>query len=261
MNAFLASTSRALAFLTRFPPSRRAFTGDHRLGDDAHAFPLAGVIAAAPSATLVLLGDALGLSPFVLAVAAVGLLVLVTGGLHEDGLGDVADGLGGHRPKERAIEIMKDSRIGAYGALALILSLALRVALVAELAARDAGMAALALLAAAAASRGAMAWLWSSLPSADPGGLADRVGQPSPATGRAAGLTGAGLLLVPAIVAANLWAALLPTLLGILALGQFRKLLIRRLGGQTGDCLGASQQIVEMAVLLGFSIAAAISRG
>ena len=259
MHDLLAATLRSLAFLTRLPPVSRAFSGTHGLGADAHAFPLAGLIAAIPSAALVLAADGVGLSPATTAVAASGLLVFVTGGLHEDGLGDVADGLGGHHPKARALAIMKDSRIGAYGALTLILALGFRVALLAELVARDAGMAALVLVLVAGASRGAMAWLWSSLPSADPGGLADRMGRPSAETGRRAALTAAGILFAPTLVVAGLLAAILPLLAGVLALGQFRKFLIRRLSGQTGDCLGAAQQITEMAMLLGFAIAFGLS--
>lgn len=261
MRPLLAATLRALAFLTRLPPASRAFAGSHPLGLDAHAFPLAGIVAAAPSAAFVLLGDLVGLSAPTIAVAAVGLLVLVTGGLHEDGLGDVADGLGGHRPAARALEIMKDSRIGAYGALALILSLGFRIALVAELVARDPAAAALILLLVAAASRGAMAWLWSSLPSVAPGGLAGRMGRPSPRIGRIALGLGMGFLILGGLFAGGLAGMVLSPLLALLALGQFRKLLIRRLGGQTGDCLGAGQQIAEMAMLLGFALAFGISRG
>ncbi|GGD04731.1 adenosylcobinamide-GDP ribazoletransferase [Aureimonas glaciei] len=255
MPDILAATLRSLAFLTRLPPVSRAFSGEHPLGRDAHAFPLAGLVAALPSACLVVALDALGLSPATTAILAVALLVAVTGGLHEDGLGDVADGLGGHHPKDRALAIMKDSRIGAYGALALVLSLLLRVSLLADLAAGNAGHAALAFLAVAAASRGAMAWLWSSLPSASESGIAARVGQPAARTGRVAAGLGAALLVVGGAVAAGPAGAVLPLLLGLLVLGQFRKFLIRRLGGQTGDCLGAAQQLTEIAGLFGFALA------
>lgn len=250
----IAATLRALAFLTRLPPVGSAFSGPHRLGDDADAFPLAGLIAALPSAALLLGTSALGLSPLVSAALATTLLVAVTGALHEDGLADVADGLGGHHAKARALAIMKDSRIGAYGTLALVLSLILRVGLLAEIAGRSPLAAAGILLASAAASRGAMAWLWSSLPSADPGGLAARVGQPSPASGRRGALVGILVLAPIGLVAAGPSGALLPLLLGTLALGQVRKLLQVRLGGQTGDGLGACQQVVDIAILLGFAV-------
>ncbi|BDA82598.1 adenosylcobinamide-GDP ribazoletransferase [Aureimonas sp. SA4125] len=255
MPDILAATLRSLAFLTRLPPVSRAFSGVHPLGSDAHAFPLAGLVAALPSALAVLLFGAFGLSPSTIAILAIALLVAVTGGLHEDGLSDVADGLGGHHPKDRALEIMKDSRIGAYGALALVLSLMLRASLLADIVATGTGQAALALLAAAAASRGAMAWLWSSLPSARDSGVAARVGQPSARSGRIAAFIGATLLVIAGAIIAGLAGAVLPLLAGLLVLGQFRKFLVRRLGGQTGDCVGAAQQITEIAALLGLALA------
>ncbi|KQT64109.1 MULTISPECIES: adenosylcobinamide-GDP ribazoletransferase [unclassified Aureimonas] len=254
----IAATLRALAFLTRLPPVGSAFEGEHRLGDDAPAFPLAGLVAALPSAVLLVAASAIGLSPLVAAILATALLVAVTGALHEDGLADVADGLGGHHAKARALAIMKDSRIGAYGTLALILALALRIGLLAELTDRSPLGAASILLASAAASRGAMAWIWSSLPSADPRGLADRMGQPSSCAGRRAALIGILILAGPALVLGGPFGGVLPLLLGTLALGQVRKLLQTRLGGQTGDGLGACQQIVDLAILLGFAIAFAL---
>ena len=255
MPDILGATLRSLAFLTRLPPVSAAFTGDHPLGRDAYAFPLAGLVAAAPSAVSVLILCALDLSPPTVAIIAIALLVGITGALHEDGLGDVADGLGGHHTKARALAIMKDSRIGAYGALALVISLLLRVSLLADLIGAGAGQATLALLVVAAASRGAMAWLWSSLPSASGSGVAARVGQPSVPTGRVAGGLGAALLVFGGLIVAGLAGALLPLLLGLLILGQLRKFLMRRLGGQTGDCLGAAQQLTEIAALLGFALA------
>ena len=251
MRNLLPATLRSLAFLTRLPAPAGAFARPRPLGEDAFAFPLAGLLAALPSAGVVLLADPLGLSVPTTAILAVALLVFVTGGLHEDGLADVADGLGGHQPRERALLIMKDSRVGTYGALALALALLLRISLLADLAAAGTGAAALALVLAAAASRGAMVWLWASLPSADPGGLADRMGQPTMrGAGIAAGL-GAAILVVPAFVMGGAGAALPPLLLCAPAVLLFQRFIRRRLGGQTGDCLGASQQIAEIAVLLG----------
>ncbi|WP_102961077.1 adenosylcobinamide-GDP ribazoletransferase [Mangrovicella endophytica] len=252
-----AATLRSLAFLTRLPPVGRAFTGNHPLGDDAHAFPIAGLIAALPAAITVAAVAAVGLSPLVAATLSIAVLVLTTGALHEDGLGDVADGLGGHHERERALVIMKDSRIGSYGALALILSIGLRIGLTAEIAGRSHEAAALAVLAAAAASRGAMGWLWASLPSADIGGLADRVGQPSRRTGGLGLGLGAAILAVLGYAAAAALGVVLPILFGGIATFLFRAFVKRRLGGQTGDCLGACQQLCEIAILLGLAVALA----
>lgn len=255
MERYVAATLRSLAFLTRMPPVPWAFTGHHPLGDDTHAFPVAGVIAALPAALVLLMAAALGLSPLVAATLAVAALVFTTGALHEDGLGDVADGLGGHHEREHALAIMKDSRVGSYGALALVLSVILRIALVAELAGTyGAPSAALALVAVAAVSRGAMAWLWSSLVSADPGGLADRVGRPDTRTGRLSLVIGTILYLAGGLIACGIGTTLAGYAFGALTLFGFRRFIMRRLGGQTGDCLGAAQQLVELAALTGLAI-------
>jgi len=132
-----------------------------------------------------------------------------------------------------------------------------------------------AMLGAAAASRGAMAWLWSALPTADRGGLADRVGRPGPAAGRRAALLGAALLVLAgtaagvlgtgegtsleaaaaAAAARGAGAALLGLALALLVLFRLAGILMRRLGGQTGDALGAAQQLTEIALLLGLALA------
>lgn len=256
MREFADATLRSLVFLTRFPARFASFPSGHALGADAHAFPLAGILAAIPAALMLLVTEAAGLSSLVVATLSIGTLVLTTGALHEDGLGDVADGLGGHHERERAIAIMKDSRVGTYGALALLLSVALRIALVAQLVEHDQGAAALALFAAAAVSRGAMAWLWSALPSADIGGLADRMGRPTQTVGLRALLAGDGIFLVFGALAFDILPALAGLALGGLVLLWFRGVIRRRLGGQSGDCLGATQQMTEIAALLGLALGA-----
>ena len=272
MIASLYSALRATAFLTRLPPAARAFAGGpHPLGRDVAAFPVVGLLAAALPAGLLLFLCRLGLDPLAATAFAVLTLVALTGALHEDGLGDTADGLFGHRDAEAALAIMKDSRIGTYGALALMGSLLLRITLVADLAVRQPTAGALAMLGAAAASRGAMAWLWSALPTADRGGLADRVGRPGPAAGRRAALLGAALAVLTgaaagvlaagegtsleAAAARGAGAALLGLALALLVLFRLAGILMRRLGGQTGDALGAAQQLTEIALLLGLALA------
>ena len=281
--ALFEATLRAAAFLTRLSISSRVFethrgasrgqspenasigtpgagnpaarpARPYRLGDDAHAFPLVGLIAAAPAAILLVTLSALGLSPLVCGLVGVAALVAMTGALHEDGLADVADGLFGHQPKDRALDIMHDSRVGSYGAVALVLSLGLRAALLAELAATRPLLAAAAILAAAAASRGAMAAFWALTPPATDAGLAARAGRPLRQKGVASLLIGAAIALLLALPLAGLVPTLAAAALAALTLALFRRFVIRRIGGQTGDCLGAAQQLCEMALLLGFSI-------
>ncbi|MDY8107790.1 adenosylcobinamide-GDP ribazoletransferase [Fulvimarina sp. 2208YS6-2-32] len=252
----LKSTLRSLAFLTRFPPVDGAFRGgDHPLGEDVPAFPLAGLVAALPSAILLLTLPELGISALLAAVLSVALSVWVTGALHEDGLGDVADGLFGHLPPERALTVMKDSRVGSYGALALILSVVARIALLAELVTHSPVAAALALLGAAAYSRGLMALLWASLPSADIGGLADRVGRPTRRAGWISAALGGLIFAASAAIGFGWGAMLLGLAFALLKFLGFRRWLKRRLGGQTGDTLGAVQQLTEMAALFGLCLA------
>ncbi|WP_245308749.1 adenosylcobinamide-GDP ribazoletransferase [Aurantimonas sp. 22II-16-19i] len=228
----------------------------YRLGDDAHAFPLVGLIAAAPAALLLLVLPALGLSPLACGILALAALVAMTGALHEDGLADVADGLGGHHRRERALDIMHDSRVGSYGAIALVLSLGLRAALLAELCAARPLAAALALLAASAASRGAMAAFWGRTPPATGTGLAARAGQPARDKAMASLAIGAAMAVGLALPFASLPSVAAAIALPALALLLFRSFVIRRIGGQTGDCLGAAQQLCEIAVLIGLAMGA-----
>lgn len=246
---------RAAAFLTRLPPRAGAFTGGpHPLGADAGAFAPVGLAVALAPAGLLWGLAALGLSPLAAALAALLLLVALTGALHEDGLADTADGLFGHHGRERALEIMKDSRIGTYGALALIGTLGLRAALLAEIAARSPASAALALAVAAGASRGAMAWFWSSLPNARTQGLASRMEAPDRNTGRRSAAIAGAVALAGGAALGGPAGALLPFALAAAGLWLFRRFLLRRLGGLTGDTLGAAQQIGEIALLLGLAL-------
>ncbi|WP_425357553.1 adenosylcobinamide-GDP ribazoletransferase [Oceanicola granulosus] len=237
----LADVAAALALLTRLPmPS--AAPGPQA----AWAWPLAGLAVGALAAGAAALAGAVGLPPGVAAGLALAVAALATGGLHEDGLSDSADGLWGGGHPERRLEIMRDSRIGSYGALALVLGLGLRWSALAS--AIAAGWLWPALLVAGLASRAAMAALAAALPFARPDGLARLTGRPPPRAALAAmALAGAGcLLLAPwALVAVALAAGGLVALLGRVAR--------RRIGGQTGDILGAAQQLAEIAVLLVFA--------
>ena len=132
---FIDDTARSVAFLSRVPVPQRHFTGhDGRLSRAVRAFPLAGVLIALPAAALAAVLSAIHAPPALLAFAALALQVLVTGALHEDGLSDSADGIGGGRDRDSALAIMKDSRVGSYGAVALILSFGLRASAIAALA-------------------------------------------------------------------------------------------------------------------------------
>ena len=178
------------------------------------------------------------------AIGAVAAGMLATGALHEDGLADTADGFGGGGTTGRKLEIMRDSRIGSFGALALMLALGLRVAALAALA--DPGRAAAALVAAGMLGRGAMIGMMVALPRARPDGMAATLG-PVPPGAAAIGLAvAAACVLLPHGARALLAAVLAGALMVWLAR--------RQIGGYTGDVLGATEQAAECAVLVAMLI-------
>jgi adenosylcobinamide-GDP ribazoletransferase len=260
MSLFLRDLVHAVGFLSRLPlPSRwfgRHFEGhDGRLSRAVRAFPLAGLVIALPAALVVLALASLSADAFVTAVLAVALQIALTGALHEDGLADTADGIGARRGREHALEIMEDSTTGAYGVLALTLSVLLRVAATAALIVALPGLAvALLLIATAMLSRAAMVLHWHLLPSAKTGGLAVSVGTPRP---RSVTVSTVSALAI-ALPATLLSVGPVATLSGLLALGSAAAIFSRRtharLGGFTGDTIGATQQIGEMAFLAALAI-------
>ncbi len=178
--------------------------------------------------------------------------VLMTGAFHEDGLADVADGLGGTSDRARALEIMKDSRIGAFGAMALVLALGLKVALLAMLAQQGALRVAGAIVCAHVLSRLAPLFLIRWLPYVGDSGaskskpLADAIGSAALGVGMLWSIPAAALILLfdgPGRMVAVLLA-------GALAAGAMGRLFRRRLQGFTGDGLGATQQVCELAIYL-----------
>ncbi len=250
--------ARAVAFLSRMPMPQRHFVNhDGRLGRAVRAFPLAGIVVGAPAALLAILLIAFQANALFTAFLLVAVQALVTGALHEDGLGDTADGLGGGRDRESALTIMKDSRVGTYGAVALILSFGLRVsALASFLPLLSPVGAALALLGIAALSRTAMVWHWSRLPPARRDGVAASAGTPEPqATWMALG-SGTILALLLFFAAGVPFVGMLLALAAFgLVVQSFGKIVSRKLGGHTGDTIGATQQLAEIALLGALALA------
>lgn len=262
---FLRHYLLAVQFFTRLPVTGRlaawvGYSPAMLRASSAH-FPGVGWLVALLAAGVYgALQWALGPNPLAPAVAAVlstVATVLLTGGFHEDGLADVADGLGGSADRERALDIMKDSRIGAFGAMALVLALLAKVALLSALGAHS-------LMTALAAIAGAhtLSRLW---PLFIVRGLA-HVGDTARSKSKplADQITGGGL------AAAGLWCfwplalilKLLPAIfliasitLSALAAAWMARWFARRLQGFTGDCLGATQQVSE----IGFYLGAALS--
>jgi len=189
---------------------------------------------------------------FAAAVLSTAATVMLTGAFHEDGLADVADGLGGSASRDRALEIMKDSRIGAFGAVALVLALGLKFALLATLAGRGLEIVAVAIVGAHVLSRLAPLFLIRWLPYVGDSGaskakpLADAIGSGALVTAVAWSVPAVALLLC-AHDAVHVGAALLAV---ALAAAWMARLFLRRLQGFTGDGLGATQQVCELAIYL-----------
>ncbi|QEL22830.1 adenosylcobinamide-GDP ribazoletransferase [Bosea sp. F3-2] len=255
------ATAICLRFWSRLPvPPLPGEADGHAIPDFRsvpRALPFAALVIAAPAALIALGAGLAGLGGFVVAALALAAQALTTGAFHEDGLADTADGLfGGHTP-ERRLEIMKDSRIGSYGALALGLSLLLRASLIAMILDRSgAWAAAAALLVAAPWSRAEALFLLATQPAARSSGAAASVGQPTIVTARIA--LALSLFLATGIaLAAQLPIAglLLGFALAHGAAAVLSRLAQRLIGGQTGDILGAAQQLAEIAIYLGLALA------
>ncbi len=205
------------------------------------AWPLVGAvvggIALSLGAALQVTGVAIGIA----AALVIAVQVALTGGLHEDGLADCADGFWGGHSRERRLEIMKDSRIGSYGGIALGLALLMRWSAIATL--LGAGACELA-LAPAILSRAAMGLVMVALPNARTDGLSAGHGQPP----MAAAVLGAGLALLLALALTG-WAALGLGLAVAVMAAAFAQVARAKIGGQTGDVLGAAQVMTEIAAL------------
>ncbi len=229
----------ALALLTRLPlpPQDRP-----RGAEAAWAWPLAGLAVGLVAVLAGGVAQLFGLTDTLVAGVVLAGLILCTGALHEDGLADVADGFWGGQSPAGRLTIMKDSRIGSYGVIALILSLLLRwAALVALI---PTGGWAWPVLTAAILSRAPMAVMSRAMPNARGSGLSDRVGQTSLSLAAAA----CGLSLVLALLFSG-WAALLAVIWAGAAFLICAAVARAKIGGQTGDVLGATQQLCEIAVL------------
>ncbi len=240
----------AVQLLTRLPTPALVPPSPDALAHSAKYFPLVGMLVGAMAASILLLAS-LGLNGALPALLAVGVGIAITGAFHEDGLADTADGLGGGSTPARRLEIMKDSRTGTYGIIALGLVLAIKVAALTEI--TPPLTAAVALIAAHAGGRAATVIVMARQRYArDPGTAKVKPG--------AVGITHADLLI--AVVLALPPLLLMPSagaLGGVIVGGvaaSWPALSARKLiGGYTGDVLGAVEQAFEAGFLVGASVA------
>jgi adenosylcobinamide-GDP ribazoletransferase len=236
----------AFRFLTRLPIDSSDWQqGD--LGRASWAFPLVGVLIGLAAGVVYALGRGLGLTPLIAGVAAVAASVILTGALHEDGLADMADGLGG-KDKESRLAIMRDPHVGTYGVVALTLTLIARVAAISYLSGTATVFAAL--VVSHAAGRTAIGLPLAMLPAARADGLGADAGRPSwEWVAAAAGLAGLAIVVVSPGSFTDGLKGLLAVLLAFAAAVIVGLIAWRKFGGQTGDVLGAAEQAGEVAAL------------
>jgi adenosylcobinamide-GDP ribazoletransferase len=240
----LTDLCNAVTLLTRIPLGRLA---EPRTWSDpgrcVWAFPLVGLLVNVFAAAVYWFGHALSVPPLAGAVWALAASMLATGALHDDGLADTADGFGGGDTPERKLEIMRDSRIGCYGALALLLAVITRAGAIAAL--DDPQRVLAGLVAAGMLGRGGILVVLALLRPARADGLAASLGaipRLSVMLGLATAVIGAALTLPP-------FAALTAAIVSAGGALGMAKLARREIGGYTGDVLGAVEVITECAVL------------
>ena len=238
-----------LRFCTRLPIPALAFEkAPHATSVSACArmLPIAGAVIGAIAAFVLWIAAKLGLPPSLAALSAVSSLVLLTGALHEDGMADFADATAGTTPEQR-LAIMKDSRIGTFGTLALILGSLARVLSIAVIAAHGLCLACWVLIATAAVSRTLMLFALYLLPPARTEGAGAAAAAPSEPVLAIAALIGFILALLPLLARAGFRRVALALILSVAAAYGVIALARRLFQGQTGDVAGATQQAAEIA--------------
>ena len=246
---WLQAVGEAAAFFTCLPLGRGA--PRFRAVDTLPIWPVVGLAIGLAAGIDLAIARWLGAAPWLAAVVGLLTAVVLTGALHEDGLADTTDAFGvANADRTRRLEILRDSRIGTYGALALMFSLLLRVAALTQIvvvAGTGAGL--LALAATHALSRGTMVWPINGSKPARSDGLGAALGSPPAAIAGWTLAIGGGIAFVALLAVAPLAALLSPPLAVALAAGM-TSVARQRIGGYTGDTLGATQQVVEIAVLM-----------
>ena len=248
----------AVQFLTRLPVPQFANYNPQWLHQSSRHFPGVGLLVGLLCAGVFWLGSIL-FTPLVAAVISTAFGIKLTGAFHEDGLADSCDGLGGGLTRERTLEIMKDSRLGTYGVLGLVSALLIKISLLASM---PLSVAIVALIIGHTTSRLLCISLLALLPY---GGEIEHAKAKPMAQQLTSfqGLLSSGWLLLAGVLVVlmfpatvqqiGIWQWLLALLLGLVATDYMRRLLHRRLEGYTGDGLGATQQLSEIAIYIGLA--------
>jgi adenosylcobinamide-GDP ribazoletransferase len=234
----------SVVFSTRLPLLRATPIAGGALAKAAWAFPVAGLLVGFVGTAIYGLVHHMGLPPLPAAALCVAATLLATGCLHEDGLADTVDGFGGGKTREQKLDIMRDSHVGAYGVCALILTLLLRIGAIASIA--TTAPVGWALLASHGGGRAAMTMLMYLLPPARSDGLSFDAGRPSGDGVAAAGAIGFAILAI----CLGPWRGIAAVFLLLVVIAIITWLSSEQIEGQTGDTLGAVEQISEILILL-----------
>ena len=220
LKGLIADLRIGISLCTRFPIGTAASLNDGEVARASWAFPVAGILVGLVGALAYWVAIRLNVAPIPAAALALAATMALTGAMHEDGLADSFDGLGGNT-REKKLEIMRDSRIGTFGTLALVITLLLRWSTLADIA--EPRYVAIAMVCANASARAGMTAFMHLVPLARADGLSSGAGRP-PGQCVAAALAIAGIITA--------------------------RIAIRQIGGQTGDVLGAFEQVGEAIILL-----------
>jgi len=234
----------SILFLTRLRYGPALPVGGAAIARAAWAFPVAGILVGIVGALVYALATRVGLPSWPAAALAVAATMAVTGCLHEDGLADTADGFGGGAIRELKLDIMRDSRIGTYGVCALMLSILLRVGALASF--DRPGLAAAALIAAHGAARAVLPAFMYIVPPARNDGLSASASAPPREAMTAAAVLGFLILLF----CLGLFPGIAALILLCVAGAFVAWLTLAQIDGQTGDVLGALEQVSEIVILL-----------
>ncbi|MBT4888875.1 MAG: adenosylcobinamide-GDP ribazoletransferase [Rhodospirillales bacterium] len=239
----LQNLAAAFVLLTRIPlPWDRISNAPPDFNSSVWAFPVVGAVVGGFGAASYALSLTIGLPAIIAAILAIAATVILTGAFHEDGLADVADGFGGSTI-ERKLEIMRDSSIGSYGMIAIVLSMGLRIGGLSEL---NITQAMAALVAGGMLSRLMMTYVMRYMPPARKDGLAHDTGKPP----FSRILIGTAFTIGVTVMVIGPLPALYATCIAIASCIIMAWIAKRQIGGFTGDVLGATQQVSDIAVLL-----------
>jgi adenosylcobinamide-GDP ribazoletransferase len=232
-----------ISLCTRLPIASTAPLAEGDVARASWTLPIAGLFVGLVGSLIYWLAIRINVAPLPAAALTLAATMALTGAMHEDGLADTADGLGGNA-RERKLEIMRDSRIGTFGACALLVSAMLRWSAIADIA--EPSFVTTALIAAHVAARACLPVFMRLVPPARSDGLASGAGSPPWASAGAAAVLGIICLLFSFGVMGTIITVLILAVTGL----SLARVAIKQFGGQTGDVLGAVEQVSESAILL-----------